>query len=219
LGAYYTSDGTYGSAGGSACAIQASDYYSYADHYDQSLLLNPQGGAVVIGLNLTMNGSAGAAIPPIDSVIQNNGAGGWLYLLATNGQGIKINSTGEVGIQTNPSTSYALSVGGTVYASTSFSTGSDYRIKDNVEPIDSRYTTENLRPVTYINKISGKQDIGLIAHELQEEYPFLVTGEKDGVEMQSVNYNGLIGILIKEIQDLKARVSCLESTFKKVEQN
>jgi hypothetical protein len=31
----------------------------------------------------------------------------------------------------------------------------------------------------------------------------LVTGEKDGEEYQSVNYIGLMGILIKEIQELK----------------
>jgi hypothetical protein len=41
-------------------------------------------------------------------------------------------------------------------------------------------------------------------------YPFLVTGEKDGENLQSVNYNGVIGILIKEIQVLKERVNILE---------
>ena len=53
-------------------------------------------------------------------------------------------------------------------------------------------------------------DIGLIAHELQELFPFLVNGEKDGSTHQSVNYTGLIGLLIKEIQNLNARVSKLE---------
>ena len=45
---------------------------------------------------------------------------------------------------------------------------------------------------------------------MQEICPFLVTGEKDGHEYQSVNYIGLIGLLIKEIQDLKKRVVILE---------
>jgi hypothetical protein len=53
--------------------------------------------------------------------------------------------------------------------------------------------------------------MGFIAHELQEQYPFLVTGEKDGTQNQSVNYTGLIPILIKEIQELKERVKTLES--------
>ena len=90
---------------------------------------------------------------------------------------------------------------------------SDYRIKENVEVLDYRFTTDNLRPVTYTNKISGSQDIGLIAHELQEEFPFLVNGEKDGPTMQSVNYNGLIGVLIHEIKELKKRVSDLEAKY------
>ena len=97
--------------------------------------------------------------------------------------------------------------------SNQFNAYSDYRIKENVEVLDYRFTTDNLRPVTYTNKISGFQDIGLIAHELQEEFPFLVNGEKDGPTMQSVNYNGLIGVLIHEIKQLKKRVSDLEAKY------
>ena len=52
--------------------------------------------------------------------------------------------------------------------------------------------------------------MGLIAHELQEVYPFLVNGVKDKEELQSVNYIGLIPLLIKEIKELKQRVKMLE---------
>jgi hypothetical protein len=61
-----------------------------------------------------------------------------------------------------------------------------------------------------VNKITKQQDIGLIAHELQEIYPELVTGEKDGPETQSINYIGLIPILINEIKSLKTDIK----TFK-----
>ena len=70
-----------------------------------------------------------------------------------------------------------------------------------------------MRPVTYNNTQLKKQDIGLIAHELQEVYPELVTGEKDGEEMQSVNYIGLIPILINEIKMLKKELSDLKKDF------
>jgi cytoskeletal protein CcmA (bactofilin family)/prefoldin subunit 5 len=93
---------------------------------------------------------------------------------------------------------------GTVTA-TIFSALSDYRIKENIIPLNETHIIDNLNPVTYMNLKSGKQDIGLIAHELQEVYPELVTGTKDGEDMQSVNYMGLIPILIKEIQELKRR--------------
>ena len=100
-----------------------------------------------------------------------------------------------------------ITASGTINAIT-FNATSDYRIKNNIKPIT--YNVDNLKPVQYINKETKKEDIGLIAHELQEICPFLVTGEKDGEEYQSVNYIGLIGLLIKEIQDLKKRVAILE---------
>jgi hypothetical protein len=95
---------------------------------------------------------------------------------------------------------------GIIYA-TNYSNTSDYRIKENVVDLkETDYTVDKIRPVQYFNKQTQKEDIGFIAHELQETYPFLVTGEKDGKEMQTVNYIGLIPILTKEIQTLKSIV-------------
>jgi hypothetical protein len=89
-------------------------------------------------------------------------------------------------------------------------TSSDYRIKENVKTLDDNYVVDMLNPVTYINTKTNKQDIGLIAHEVQEVFPELVKGMKDDEELQSVNYVGLIPILIKEIQDLKEKYRILE---------
>jgi len=119
----------------------------------------------------------------------------------------------------NPTSIYALDVSGNgnfsqeLYA-TGYNISSDYRIKENIINLDETFTIDNLRPVTYKNIKIEKQDIGLIAHELQEVYPFLVTGEKDGENLQSVNYNGIIGILIKEIQDLKKDVKIIKEEIK-----
>ena len=77
---------------------------------------------------------------------------------------------------------------------------------------DPSFNVDVLRPVTYTNSRAGKQDIGFIAHEVGEHYPYLVNGEKDGENMQSLNYTGIIGILTKEIQDLKKRVTDLEKS-------
>ncbi len=90
-------------------------------------------------------------------------------------------------------------------------TTSDYRIKEHIKLLNlEQYSIDNLKPVVYYNKLTKNNDIGLIAHEVQELFPFLVYGEKDGDTNQSVNYIGLVGVLIKEIQDLKFRVSKLE---------
>jgi len=110
---------------------------------------------------------------------------------------------------TNTALTYTPSTG--QLNSTTFNATSDYRIKENVTNLDDSFSVDNLRPVTYFNKSAGKQDIGFIAHEIQEIFPYLVTGEKDGEQMQSLNYLGLIGILTKEIKELKKRVSILEN--------
>ena len=121
---------------------------------------------------------------------------------------INLLPSGNVGIKTNYP-SYTLHVNGTVGA-TSYSNTSDSRIKENVTSLDDTFTVDNLNPVTYTNTMTLKQDVGLIAHELQAHFPYLVNGIKDGEQLQAVNYIGLIGILIKEIKSLKAEIVRLD---------
>ena len=90
---------------------------------------------------------------------------------------------------------------------TSFNCTSDYRLKTNIKQIDN-YTIDDLKPIEY--DINGKHDMGFLAHEVQEHYPFLVDGEKDGEKMQSINYTGFIALLVKEIQELKTKIKRLE---------
>jgi len=131
-------------------------------------------------------------------------SGAQFQWLINNIEILKIGSTGIVMNNNN------ITLGTGSVSAASYNTTSDYRIKGEVIRLDETFSVDKLRPVTYTNLNSGKQDIGLIAHELQEVYPFLVTGEKDGQEMQTVNYTGLIGVLIKEIQDLKQDVAQLK---------
>ena len=103
-------------------------------------------------------------------------------------------------------------VPGSIYAIGTITSASDYRLKEYVSPLKlEEYSVDKLKPVYFKFKKDGKENIGLIAHELQEYYPFLVEGEKDGEHIQTVNYIGLIGVLIKEVQDLKTRVLYLEN--------
>jgi hypothetical protein len=122
---------------------------------------------------------------------------------------------GNLGIGTqNPQ--YTVDISGSLRTagysySTYFVTTSDYRIKENPQTLDSTYTVDRLHPVSYINKLIGKKDLGFLAHELQQEFPYLVEGDKDGEQTQSINYNGIIALLVKEIQELKKRVVILEN--------
>jgi hypothetical protein len=70
---------------------------------------------------------------------------------------------------------------------------------------------DELNPVQYYNVLSTRQEYGFIAHEIQKHFPMLVTGEKDGPMNQSINYTGVIPILVSEIQELKKMVKELMS--------
>ena len=51
---------------------------------------------------------------------------------------------------------------------------------------------------------------GVMAHELQEFLPYAVTGQKDGKDMQQVDYSKIVPILIKAIQELNTKIENLK---------
>ena len=106
-----------------------------------------------------------------------------------------------------------MQVNGSLQATT-VSTLSDIRIKSNVQPLSPDMTVDALRPVTYFNNQTQRPDMGLIAHEVQAVYPMLVTGSSDSDTMQSINYQGLIPVLIQEIQQLKRDIQQLKETVR-----
>jgi len=64
--------------------------------------------------------------------------------------------------------------------STSYNTSSDYRLKENVQPMQNALDkVAQLKPVTYKWKSDGSDGQGFIAHELAEVCPDAVSGEKD----------------------------------------
>jgi hypothetical protein len=102
---------------------------------------------------------------------------------------------------------------------TTYATSSDYRLKENIAPMTGALAKVlKLNPVTYTWKVDGSVGEGFIAHELQGIAPHAVSGEKDGEEMQGVDYGKITPLLtaalqeaIAEIQSLKARVAELEA--------
>ena len=91
-------------------------------------------------------------------------------------------------------------------------TSSDYRVKENVRDLEDSDSITSLTPISYTqNNLHHKKSIGFLAHEFAESFPDLVDGTKDGPEMQSINYNGIIAVLIKEIQILRTKINKLKS--------
>lgn len=94
---------------------------------------------------------------------------------------------------------------------------SDYRIKEvvgNIQDIDE-CVVDHLNPIKYVNKTNGHTEIGFLAHEVQKDFPYLVTGTKDGSETQTLNYIGLIGLLVKEVKELKKEILQLKEKEEK----
>jgi hypothetical protein len=131
----------------------------------------------------------------------STGPGYYNYITAANGNIFLIGDTGTSTKIGNSNISNNLIVSGTI------TSGSDYRIKKSIKSLTLEDTNgiDKLNPVYYEYSQTDKPCFGLIAHEIQEHYPFLVEGEKDGEDIQTVNYIGLISILIKEIQELKKK--------------
>ena len=96
----------------------------------------------------------------------------------------------------------------------SYNTTSDYRLKDNIEPLTGALARiAALKPCTYTWK-SAPDEIGegFIAHELAEVCPQAVSGEKNAVnedgsiKPQGVDTSFLVATLTAAIQELKAIV-------------
>jgi hypothetical protein len=183
-------------------------YVSTATHnFNRPITVNNTGGNYLQSANLIKfdNGTNSFQLQQIDNLSQN------YFRMGRTGNGDIIirGDNGYVGIG-NAYPAYTLDVTGNgrftgALNAASFNSTSDYRIKENVTLLkETVHTIDRLRPVHYYNTTLKKEDMGFIAHEVQEEFPFLVSGEKDGKEMQSINYSGFISLLVKEIQALKA---------------
>jgi hypothetical protein len=156
---------------------------------------------IYVGKKIT---TTNLTITAVDGV--NNGT-----LTIESGSTLKVNDTTVNAVTVSGRGNFgSLAVSNAVTAF-SFNATSDYRIKTSITDLDPTFTIDHLRPVKYINIHDSKEYIGFIAHEIQQTYPFLVTGEKDGEETQTMNYDGIIGILVNEIKMLKQRICVLEN--------
>ena len=99
-------------------------------------------------------------------------------------------------------------------SATSFNTSSDYRLKENVDYTwDATSRLKQLKPVRFNFIAEGINNTldGFLAHEVSDVIPGAVLGEKDGEEMQQLDYSKLVPILVKTIQELEARIATLEA--------
>jgi hypothetical protein len=125
-------------------------------------------------------------------------------ILNVNADGINV-----TGIVTSTSVFTGNIVSSGIVTAQDFDSLSDINYKTNVETVENALViVGSLRGVSFDWKESGTGSYGVIAQELQEVLPELVHGDNP----KTVNYNGIIGVLIEAIKELKAEVEELKNT-------
>jgi len=93
-----------------------------------------------------------------------------------------------------------------------YNTSSDQRLKDNI--VDAPSASDDIDAIqvrSFDWKADGShQKYGMVAQELQTVAPEAVSAPEDPEEMMGVDYSKLVPMMLKEIQQLRARVAQLE---------
>ena len=87
---------------------------------------------------------------------------------------------------------------------------SDERLKNNIETLEHGLAkVEQLRGVTYTR--DGRENIGVIAQEVEKILPEIVLTADDEMGTKSVDYSRLTAVLIEAVKELSERVKELEN--------
>lgn len=94
---------------------------------------------------------------------------------------------------------------------TAYNITSDYRLKEDLKPINGLDIVNKIKVYDYKWKADNSRMDGFLAHELQEVLPYAVTGVKDGEQMQGVDYSKIVPVMVQAIKDLKAELDTLKN--------
>jgi hypothetical protein len=88
--------------------------------------------------------------------------------------------------------------------------GSALRIKKNIKPLENTLDKiTKLRGIEFDYKETNKHSIGMIAEEVNEIFPELVTKNKDG-EVEAMSYSRMTAVLLEAVKELNQEVKELK---------
>jgi hypothetical protein len=116
------------------------------------------------------------------------------------------------------SSSYYMYVGGGIYSTGNVVAYSDARSKTNVVTVDSALDKVSKLRGVYYTRLPGRdleidtnrREIGVIAQEVNEILPEVVTYAKD-VDEYGVQYGNFAGLFIEAFKELQAEVKALRT--------
>jgi prefoldin subunit 5 len=165
--------------------------------------------------------NSGAAYLPNSIFYTSEGAGVPVILAANKIERVRVTDTG-VGINGNNST-YMFYVNGTAGGTSAYVNASDRRLKKNISTIPNALEKiSQIRGVTYNWNhdvhpelvLSHREEMGVIAQEIEKVFPDAVTEDKTN-GIKSVAYTMLIAPLIEAVKSLNKMVTELFSTTQK----
>ena len=107
----------------------------------------------------------------------------------------------------------------------SYNSASDYRLKENIVPLENALNRVNLLSVYRFNFVNTP-DItvdGMVAHEVAKIVPEAVCGDKDEMDewgrpvYQGLDQAKIVPILVKAVQELSSKVNALEARIQTLE--
>jgi hypothetical protein len=210
----------------SSATALTNDFGLKFDNPNKTLIVeNALGGAATLnilgdntgGSYIRMNRSLGSVVLASIGYQLTYGSGdvdGYSVYNAGGEERMRLNTAGELGIGygATDNGAYRLQVKDSVYvggnvSASAYTTRSDYNLKDDI--FDLKYGLNDilqLQPVEYTYKSNGSKQLGFIAQDIGTILPEVVSFE----ESMSVNYQAIIPILTKAIQEQQAHIKALE---------
>jgi hypothetical protein len=194
----------------------------WPNHYGAHLEANTLSSYTQIALRGQKSGYGGIydSYSAVAGIMYDSGGNGGVYR-EVNGRWYLYHNVGNncMGVGTSTtSSSYYMYVGGGIYSTGNVVAYSDARSKTNVVTVDSALDKVSKLRGVYYTRLPGRdpeidtnrREIGVIAQEVNEVIPEVVTYAKD-VDEYGVQYGNFAGLFIEAFKELKAEVEALRA--------
>jgi len=167
------------------------------------------GGSVLFGTTTATGNSTGSSVNVgvtigggvTSSQVNNNANNYWSKASGFTSGDLTahfVNGAYVGGISTNGST-------------TNYAVASDYRLKEDLKDFVGIDLINKIKTYDYQWKSDKTRMYGVVAHEFAEILSYAVTGQKDGEDMQGVDYSKIVPVLVKAIQELSLEINLLKN--------